>query len=62
MFILFRPVDLQMVWGKGTQDDLGQVPIAGPTVLLHTIQIDLKMSPRQGLHTGDGCGTSPCRC
>ena len=38
---------------KGTQDDLGQVPLAGPTVLLDTLQIDLKMSPRQGIHTGD---------
>ena len=61
MFILFRPADLQMVWEKGFQDDLGQVPLAGPTVLLHTLQNDLKISPRQGLHTGDGCGPSPCR-
>ena len=61
MFILFRPAGLQIVWEKGIQDDLGQVPLAGPTVLLDTLQIDLKMSPRQGLHSGDWCGPSPCR-
>ena len=61
MFILCRPAGLQMVWEKGTQDDLGQVPLHGPTALLDTLHIDLKMSPRQGLHTGNGCGTSPCR-
>ena len=61
MFILFSPAGLQMVWEKGIQDDLGQVPLAGPTDLLYTLQIDLKMSPRQGLHTGDGSSPSPCR-
>ena len=47
--------------GKGIQDDLGQVLLAGPTVLLDTLQIDLKMSLRQGLHTGDGCRPAPYR-
>ena len=50
-----------MVWEKGTQDDLRQVPLADPTVLLHTLQNDLKMCPRHGLHTGDGCGPSTGR-
>ena len=58
---LLGPAGLQMVWENGTQDDLGQVPLAGSTVLLDTFQIDLKMSHRQGLHMGDGCGPSPCR-
>ena len=48
MFILFRLAGLQMVWEKCTQDDLEQVPLAGPTVLLHTLQNDLKMSPQTG--------------
>ena len=45
MFIVFRPAGPQMVWEKGIQDDQGQVPLAGPTVLLDTLPIDLKYPP-----------------
>ena len=54
MFILFRPTGLQMVWEKGIQDDLGQVPLAGPTVLLDTLQINFNMFPDRVFTQGMG--------
>ena len=39
----------------------GQVLMAGPTVLPDTLDTDITKSPRQGLHTGYGFGTTPCR-